>query len=221
MPREAQKLVRQSGFMSAEKFYILSYEGTVTEKKYFNDLRESELFNDSGTIETIPLKRSTTSGSNPLEVKKLLKRAKDEYNFRDTDEFWLIIDRDDWETIHHIDLKALAEECKKERNFFLALSNPCFEFWLILHLKDLSEFTDEERQLIYENGRISDAKHYVDTVIEQAINNGRGYNKRPDPRIFIPRTKVAIERAKALDAGGLFPSSLGTDVYKLVEKLIK
>jgi hypothetical protein len=51
MPREHNPLIRRSGFLQAEKFYILAYEGTVTERKYFEDLRLSALFNDSGKIE--------------------------------------------------------------------------------------------------------------------------------------------------------------------------
>ena len=43
MPREAQELVRQGGFKDAEKFFILSFEGTVTEKRYFESLRASSL----------------------------------------------------------------------------------------------------------------------------------------------------------------------------------
>lgn len=50
MPRESTPLVRKSGFLEAEKFYILAYEGDVTEKKYFEDLRQSSMFNDSGSV---------------------------------------------------------------------------------------------------------------------------------------------------------------------------
>ncbi len=37
MPREFIPLVRKGGFLEAEKLYVLSYEGTLTEKKYFED----------------------------------------------------------------------------------------------------------------------------------------------------------------------------------------
>lgn len=50
MPRESTPLVRKSGFWEAEKFYVLAYEGDVTEKKYFEDLRQSPMFNNSGSI---------------------------------------------------------------------------------------------------------------------------------------------------------------------------
>lgn len=148
MPRESTPLVRKSGFLEAEKFYVLAYEGDVTEKKYFEDLRQSPMFNNSGSIETIPLKKERNAGNSPLDVKKLLSKAKAEYNFRTTDEFWLIIDRDDWEKIHHVDFDALYDDCEKEKNFFIALSNPCFEFWLILHLRKLEDIADGDRKKI-------------------------------------------------------------------------
>lgn len=36
MPREPIPLIRQGGHFDAEKLFVLSYEGTVTEKKIFS-----------------------------------------------------------------------------------------------------------------------------------------------------------------------------------------
>lgn len=221
MPRESIPLVRTGGFLDAEKFYILSYEGTESEKKYFEDLRHSDIFNDSGKIETIPLKRSKNEGSNPLSVKSLLSQAKKTYNFKSTDEFWLIIDQDDWQTKHKIDIPALIAECKEEKNFYVAMSNPCFEMWLVLHLTTLDHFSVDEQNQLLENKKISLKKNHIDEVLAKCIDNGRGYNKSPDPRIFIPKVYVAIENAKSIAGNEEYPSKLGSDVYKLVEKLIK
>jgi len=222
MPRESIPLIRLGGFADAEKFYVLSYEGTKSEKKYFEDLRQSEYFNDSGQIETIPLKRPKNAGSNPISVKSLLSQAKKDFNFKSTDEFWLIIDRDDWETIHLLDISALVEDCKKEKNFFMAMSNPCFEIWLILHLTPLSTFSEDEQRAIFENEKISANKNHIDEVLATCINNGRGYNKRPDPRLFLPKVYDAIVNAKRIaNTEEDYPSRIGTDVYKLVEKLVK
>ncbi len=222
MPRESIPLVRKGGFAEAEKFYVLSYEGNTTEKKYFEDLRLSDYFNDSGQIETIPLKRPQNTGTNPLNVKSLLLQAKREYNFKSTDEFWLIIDRDHWETKHKIDMGVLVQDCKKEKNFFLAVSNPCFEIWLILHLSPLVDFSTEEQKKIFENKKISDKKHYIDQVLADCIGNNRGYNKRPDPSIFLPKIYDAIKNAQAIsNSKEDYPVQIGTDVFKLVLQLIK
>lgn len=222
MPRESTPLVRKSGFLEAEKFYVLAYEGDVTEKKYFEDLRQSSMFNDSGSIETIPLKKEHNGGNSPLDVKKLLSKAKAEYNFRATDEFWLIIDRDDWERIHHVDFNALYDDCEKEKNFFIALSNPCFEFWLILHLRKLEDIAEGDRKKILENAKVSVKHNYIDLYLADCIGDGRGYTKRPKASVFMPKIKVAVENARKIrDLGERIPGWLSTDVYKLVEKLIK
>lgn len=220
MPREPIPLIREGGFKEAEKLFVLSYEGKVSEKKYFEDFRKSELFNDSGLIEIISLKRPSDKGSDPINVKKLLQKAKSEFRFKKTDEFWLIIDRDDWESIHNHNFDNLVQDCKNENNFFLAMSNPCFEIWLILHLKDINEFSEEEKKKILENNKINSSKNYIDKVLEEI--QGRGYNKRPNPKIFLPVTKTAIKRAKKLDANkDDYPKNLGSHIYKLIEKLIK
>ncbi len=192
----------------------------MTEKKYFQDFRASVYFNNNGLIEIVSLKRPKDKGSDPFSVKKLLNWAKKEYGFKISDEFWLIIDRDDWESIHKLNFDDLVKECKKEENFYLAMSNPCFEIWLVLHLKNLTEFTDEEKALIFENAKIGN-KNYIDILVAQLQGGDRGYNKRPNPNIYLPLTKTAIERAKSNDIlEEDYPKSIGTNLYKLIEKLI-
>ena len=220
MPRESIPLIRQGGHIDAEKLFILSYEGTVTEKKYFQDFRASKYFNNSGVIEIVPLKRPKDKGSDPFSVKKLLKEAKKEYGFKDTDEFWLIVDRDDWESIHKLSFEQLVIECKNENNFYLAMSNPCFEIWLVLHLKNLTEFSEEEKAIVNDNAKTGN-KNYIDILLGQLQGGDRGYNKRPNPKIYLSLTKVALKRAKALDnLEEDYPKSIGTHLYKLIEKLI-
>ena len=180
------------------------------------------MFNNSGSIETIPLKKESKCGNSPLDVKKLLSKAKAEYNFRATDEFWLIIDRDDWENIHHIDFDALYDDCEKEKNFFIALSDPCFEFWLILHLRKLEDIAEADKGKILENEKVSAKHNFIDLYLADCIGDGRGYNKRPKASVFMPKVKEAIENAKLIrDLSKRIPGGLSTDVYKLVEKLIK
>ncbi|MBG6062707.1 hypothetical protein IWX83_002508 [Flavobacterium sp. CG_9.1] len=220
MPREPIPLMREGSFKDAEKLYILSYEGQKTEVTYFNDFRMSEFFNDSGIIEIIPLEREVNTGTDPLSVKRLLKKAKANYPFKKTDEFWLIVDRDHWETIHKIDFNQLVIDCNKENNFFLAMSNPCFEIWLIMHLKDISEYDDEEQKKLLENAKFNKNKNHIDIVLSDL--QGIGYNKNPNPELFLPLTKAATEIAKKLDNNNeTYPKKLGSHIYKLIEKLQK
>lgn len=220
MPREPIPLIREGGFLDAEKLFILSYEGEKTEVNYFNNFRQSDFFNDSGIIEIVPLKREENTGTDPLSVKRLLKKAKSNYKFKKTDEFWLIVDRDHWETKHKIDFDKLVADCNKEENFFLAMSNPCFEIWLIMHLKDIDEYNEAEVAFLLENASVSRKKNHIDIVLGEL--QGIGYNKNPNPETFLPLTRTAIERAKNLNSTNEpYPKVLGSHIYKLIEKLLK
>lgn len=228
MKREFIPLVREGGFRNAEKFYILSYEGALSEKKYFEDLRVSEFFNNSGKIEVIALRKTKKEGTAPTYVKARLNEAKKHFRFKNTDEFWLIIDKDHWEDNQHIDIRALYDSCAKEKNFFVALSNPCFEMWLVLHLVKLSEISEKDRIKLLENPKVSDKKNFIDvflaTLMDKTRNDGkqRGYNKRPNPKLFLPRIHEAISNARDIpEKEGSYLETLGTHVYKLVEKLVK
>jgi hypothetical protein len=99
------------------------------------------------------------------------------------------------------------------------MSNPCFELWLILHRTDLSSFTEEEKNAIRLNERVSNSKHQVDIVLEKLI--GHSYKKRLKGNDFIPYVYDAIRRAEEGHVeGDDLPKDLGSDVYLLVKKLV-
>jgi hypothetical protein len=224
MPRERKELIRPSGFREAEKLFVLSFEGTRSEPRYFEGLRNSAYFNDSGRIEFVELTRKQNEklGSDPKVVKQILKAAKSNYALMPTDEFWMIVDRDDWEAMHHIDFDQIVKECAEEKNFFMAMSNPCFEFWLLLHLEkfDIEAMPNEERELLYRNPKISNKRHHIEQVLCGILGNS--YSKRLKASLFLPGVYRAIERAKTMHIDGEnYPKGFGSDVYRLVEKVVK
>lgn len=128
----------------------------------------------------------------------------------------MIIDTDRWKNIDKIVI-----ECKKQKNMFVAVSNPSFEFWLLLHIKDINEYSDEELNLILENKKKSKrSKNYVDKKIIEILGT---YDKRnPKSERFLPSIEKAISQAKLLNnPEEEYPSKLGTFVYKVIEKLKK
>ncbi|HSV75687.1 MAG TPA: RloB family protein [Bacteroidales bacterium] len=216
MPRERIELFRVSNSKPKEKIFILAYEGNKTETKYFEALKETIRFNNE-QIHLVSLKRPRRdTASAPIHVFNKLKReAKDVYNFEDTDEFWMIIDRDQWINLHEINTL-----CKNEGNFYLALSNPCFEFWLLLHIKDTSDFSEEELIKIFENKKVNTTRTYLKKLLGILLEDG--YNESNlKPKRFFPNIDIAIVRARFLDNPAEdFPTQLGSHVYKLVEKII-
>ncbi len=169
-------------------------------------------------VETIVLKKPKNHGNDPVALKNLLKKVKRDYRFKKTDEFWLVVDRDHWEEIHKISFDVIVRDFEREGNFFLALSNPCFELWLILHYLDISTLPQSQIRKIELNQRV-ESKSCTQSILGELI--GRGYNKIP-PRDLLQHTRRAIERAQRLEVSGQkYPTAVGTHVHRLVQKLIQ
>lgn len=217
MPRERQEIFRESNTDEKEKVIVLAFEGNDTERIYFEDIRSDVKFNDELVYLHLLSRPKKDTNSAPIHVFNKLKReAKEEYNFNKADELWMIIDKDRWKSIPKI-----IELCKKEGNMFVAGSNPCFEFWLLLHIKNVSDITLIEKQLLLANGKISNKKRYIDKYLGDILEEG--YNKtNPRPERFFPYIELAIKQGKELNSKNEdFPSNLGSHVYKIVERMIK
>lgn len=214
MSRERKPLNRARNFLKQGKIFVLAYEGNQTEPQYYEELKK-QLRYSSLIVDIESLKRNNNdTNSAPKHVFQKLKEKKQEYNFRDKDEFWMIIDRDRWK------LDEWVEKCKAQKNFYIALSNPCFEFWLLLHFFDLDTFTDQELQAILENKKVSSSKNYIETYLSANLKGG--YNKKkikPARFLALDKIKIAIKQAKGLKSNDVY-KELGSDNYLLVERIL-
>jgi hypothetical protein len=215
MPREREELLRESGFTDKEKIIVLAFEGNDTEEIYFEDLKSAELYNNDLIYLHILKRPKSDTNSAPKHVFNKLKReAKDEYNFKESDELWMIIDTDRWKNIDEI-----VSECKKQQNMYVAVSNPCFEFWLLLHIKEITEYSKDELELILKNNKVSkNSRPFVEKKIVEILGS---YNKsNPKTEIFLKNIEKAIIQARNLNHNNEeYPTKLGSFVYKLIEKL--
>ncbi|WP_246186578.1 RloB family protein [Methylacidimicrobium tartarophylax] len=121
---------------------------------------------------------------------------------KSTDEAWLVVDKDQWTDPQLAELHAWAGQ---SQNYGFAVSNPKFEYWLLLHFEKGNGVT-----------RSSDCNHRLRTHLPN-------YDKRIDPRRFTrERILDAIKRAKERDVPPCedWPRSFGTTVYKLVESIL-
>jgi hypothetical protein len=106
-------------------------EGSVTEPAYFNRLN-----NITTSVEVRLLKRKEAKV--PTGVLKTIKNYIAASDMRKGDEAWLVIDKDQWKDEQIAELHRWSQEDPK---YGLALSNPKFEYWLLLHFDDGSDVT--------------------------------------------------------------------------------
>ncbi len=102
----------------------------------------------------------------------LKKRSSDE------DEFCIIIDRD--KHSHNEDsIKNCISWCN-ENGAHLFFSNPCFEFWLLLHFKDIhNDYTTKEFESFLENKRVSKGHTFTSKTLSEVFKDltGTGHGK--------------------------------------------
>ncbi len=84
----------------------------------------------------------------------------------------------------------VLEQCRK-RGFGLYLTNPCFEFWLLMHFDDVIELDKEQ---LLENPFVTYERRYSEQELRKRIP---GYNKaKYDARKLIKSVDVAINNEK-------------------------
>lgn len=159
-PRQARKLATR---------VLIVCGGACTEKQYFDELRRW------AHNPAVKVKIRSEVGS-PSQIVNyaagFLRRGGDDF-----DAVWAVVDVDDF-----TDLELAASESRKT-GVRLAVSNPCFELWLLLHLVDHRQevTTAEVQKLLQRHCPAYDKtsirfSHFVD-----GIDNACGRAQKLDP----------------------------------------
>lgn len=136
-PRSALK--RSASTRLPRKKIIIFTEGKNTEPHYFaclvrsfeGALIELEIIEAAGVPKTIADKA--------VERLRTLRRAHRKSSFEDRDVVWAVFDRDS----HPLFTEAVAQ-CQKN-GVGTAISDPCFELWLLLHLREYDAPDDRHK----------------------------------------------------------------------------
>ncbi len=196
MAQVRRSFQRQLGERPYKRIFLLSFEGSRTEPQYFAHI--DSMFSH---IRIKPLKTGTRTS--PRDVLKRLQKHITKESLKETDEAWLIIDRDNWP---ENDIQELQIWSQRANNYNLAISNPKFEYWLLLHFED--------------GNRLSSAADCC-RRLENYLPN---YNKHIDRKKFdLEKIKLAVKNGKLRDTPPAqnWEVDLGVStVYKLIEKII-
>lgn len=207
---------RREAFRDA-RLIVIASEGKDTERIYFTALAK-EYTNPRVHVHILERSENEQNNSSPEHVLKQLNDYKSKYELEADDELWLVVDKDQWKDKM---LSRVATECALEVSMHMALSNPCFELWLLLHLEDAASLTPEEHMLWMENRRKSkNADPYLKVRLRQKM--GTYHESSYDAMTLIAHIEDAIERARALDKTPTdrWPQTLGTRVYLLAESVM-
>ena len=199
------------------RLIVIASEGKDTERIYFKALAK-EYTNPRVHVHILERSEAEQNNSSPEHVLKQLNDYKEQYALEADDELWLVIDKDRWTEAM---LSRVATECAQDEYMHMALSNPCFELWLLLHIEDAASLPPEEQKQWMENRRKSkNAAPYLKVRLRK--NMGSYHESSYDALALIAHVEDAIERARALDKNpnDRWPQTLGTRVYLLAESVM-
>ena len=224
MPRERKGVSKPPSQTSdTRRYFVVASEGADTERIYFQGLQDSLI--EKGIYDTLIklefLERKTEKERALSSHKAVLKQLDDykkKYQLDNRDELWLVIDRDKQNNPVK-NIADIAQNCL-QKGYFLALSNPNFEFWLLLHLKDLTQYSKTELDKLHDK-KAGESKSVLEKELSALLG---GYNKsKYGIEKILPFIDKAILQAKDLDTNSedrWIEDRLGTRVYLLVERII-
>lgn len=179
------------------KLFVIAAEGAKTERQYFSIFSKSKKY--AVCIKFLPKKHR----SDPINVLKVMEKYIKEEELRPTDEAWLVVDKD-----RFLDspFQKLCDWANSSSNFGFALSNPKFEYWLLLHfeegkkIKSLKECNERLKKHLPHYDKTIKAQDFTSDMINMAISHAKNRDKPPCND---------------------WPKQIGcTTVYKLVEKIV-
>lgn len=146
-----------------------------------------------------------------LNYQKFLSNYKGEDG---NDIFAIIIDRDH-ESHSEEMLKSLLAKCKEKKCMFF-LTNPCFEFWLLLHVSDVKEEYSNQLTELLENKKVSNRHTFVSLQVSEKAHHAKSITHCKFEEFYLPNIDLAIERSKQFiqDENELM-NNLGSNIPKL------
>lgn len=187
------RFIRPYGGRRYERLFLLAVEGSVTEPGYF------DLFD--GEVIRVDCLYANGESAPPLVLKRMEKTI-DHVSMRPGDEAWLVVDKDQWTDGQLNELHAWTQEPHTVKRG-LAVSNPKFELWLLLHFED------------------GVGQQSCSTRLKAHVP---GYDKAISGADFTEeRMRDAVRRAMERDTPPCrdWPRTTGTTVYRLVDSLLR
>jgi RloB-like protein len=190
MPKHFTRPVGQRPY---KRLFIIIAEGTVTEQEYF------KLLDDDSVVRVKCL--DNTKNLPPDRAPQRAKAYVKSEGLKKGDQAWVVIDKDSWPEEH---LRELHRWAQSKPEYGFALSNPKFEYWLLLHFDDPKGITTGPQ---------------CEASLARKLPN---YDKHINRRDFdLQKIQQAVARAKTRDTPPCadWPRQPGTTVYRLVEAI--
>lgn len=155
-----------------KKLFIVSCEGSNTEPEYFETLK-IKLASKINFLIEVKIVPKLSEASDPQSVVDNLETfLASKYDFNESnDECWVVWDREKDEG-RKKNILSILPLCEK-KNYKIAMTNPSFEFWLLLHIADIKQF---EKDHLFENAWVNTRRRFLEKKLSELLPGG--FNKK-------------------------------------------
>lgn len=213
IPKKQFSIGRAARKQRDDRKFVVATEDSHAPKQYFDNLKHRFSRVD---VVVIPTPQNSGESSANHVVQRLhdaFTSAQSKGHVQTGDEFWVLIDTDHRTRGTHLATTTSALRKARQIGFEVAVSNPCFELWLLLHHIDAP---------------LGSALDKCDDVGNELKRVCGGYNKSQLRQNDFPFESVpdAIRRARQLESNpedpvGWWPEGIGTRVYRLLEQILQ
>lgn len=196
---------------------IISCEGCKTEPGYFNAIKRKLSENLKSLVE-IELVKKPNEGSDPRNVlQNLENHITAKFDFKqDIDILWLVIDRESVESRRNAILEILP--ICKEKDYKIALSNPTFEFWLLLHVAEIFNY---DAEVLHANEKVSQKRRFLDKELSNILDQGFNKSNFNEDIVSLENIRLALKQEKSFS--NTLPElldSLGSNMGNLISDFL-
>jgi len=199
MPRKPRPLDRDLGVVRDASLIVIASEDTHAVQKYFDRFQPRRV-----QFRVLPTENGQSA---PQHILARLDTFRSEFHLDDDDQLWYCGDTDHWVAANHVaNLVQVLQRCS-QAGYHVALSNPCFELWLLLHFLDMPPEVES-----------------CQDICRKLSAAAGGYSKLQGCRTRITSEMVqrALERAARLDVGTAeIPTTPTTRIYRIFNMLIQ
>ena len=123
--RKPKPLAPEERTFRDDVLIVVITEDTCAPEQYFNLIKARRV-----QVRVAP---SQGGHSSPQAILASARALKQDPDFAAFDEFWLLLDTDHWTEPNHLGNFMTVISAAKGEGFQVAVSNPCFDLWLLLH----------------------------------------------------------------------------------------
>lgn len=133
------------------------------------------------------------------------------------DAFGIVIDRD-WRSHSADQMNRVIQKCR-EKNYLCYITNPCLEFWLLLHVSDVKSEYAETLDKILDNEVDDKDNSFVSNLLHEKTGQRKCIQQKTFERFYLPNIDVAIERAKCFAPCDELLEKIGSNLGELFDLL--